>query len=528
MSAADTYDVVIVGAGHNGLICAAYLARAGLSVCVLEKRLEVGGGLSTEEATLPGFYHNLHSLFHDAAEHMPAMADLDLASHGADYILPTVQVGLTFADGRALCVHTERARTEASIARFSARDAQAWAQTDDDYHEFMETLVVPALYAAPPLPSEPMIALEGSPEGLDYLRLSRSSPADVVNELFEDEATRAAALFQLAVPRGVVPDYAGLGMLVPLVVTGVERSHLARGGSHALAHALWRAVLRAGGRVRGTYEVTRIVVEAGRATGVELATGERVKARRAVISAIDLKQTFERLVGTDVLDPLLAYQVNEYKLDEFSLFGLHVALREPPRYRSAAHDPDINRAFKVGIGFESVADFRVVFEQVRAGAAPTPPGLYASCPTLFDPSQAPDGHHAALCWAVAPYELAEGGAAAWDAIGPAYAEQCLAMWREAAPNMTADNVLAQRILSPLDVERKLSSMPRGGVFHGRMSLDQIECFRPLPGLADGRTPIDGLYLAGASLHPGGGILGACGYIAAGTVATDLELKPWWD
>lgn len=524
----NEYDIVIVGAGHNGLICAAYLARAGLSVCVLEKRLEVGGGLSTEEATLPGFYHNLHSLFHDAAEHMPAMADLDLASHGAEYILPEVQVGLTFRDGRALCVHTDRDLTQASIARFSERDAGAWVQTDDDYHEFMETLVVPALYAAPPLPSEPLVALEGSAEGLDYLRLSRSSPSDVVQELFESEAARAAALFQLAVPRGVVPDYAGLGMLVPLVITQVERSHLARGGSHAIAHALWRAVLRAGGRVRGTHEVTRIVVEGGRATAVDLACGERVHARRAVISAIDLKQTFLGLIGPGTLDPLVTWQVEEYKLDEFSLFGVHLALKEPPRYRSAAFDPDIDRAFKVGIGFESVADFRVVFEQVRGGVAPDPPGLYACCPTLFDPTQAPEGHHSALCWSVAPFELADGGAEAWDTIGPEYARRCLEAWREAAPNMTPDNVLAQRILSPLDVERKLSSMPRGGVFHGRMSLDQIESFRPLPGLADGRTPIDGLYLAGASLHPGGGILGACGYIAAGTVAADLDLTPWWD
>ncbi|MDH5492863.1 MAG: FAD-dependent oxidoreductase, partial [Myxococcales bacterium] len=139
----ESFDVVIVGGGHNGLICGAYLARAGLSVCVFERRLEIGGGLSTEEATLPGFQHNYHSVFHDAVEHMPAMEDLDLPAHGAEYIRPPVQVGLALSGGRALTLHTDRDKSEASIARFSRADADAWTKMDDDYHEFMEALVLP-------------------------------------------------------------------------------------------------------------------------------------------------------------------------------------------------------------------------------------------------------------------------------------------------------------------------------------------------------------------------------------------------
>jgi len=519
--------VVVVGGGHNGLICAAYLAKAGLSVCVLERRLEVGGGLSTEEATKPGFQHNFHSVFHDAVEHMPAMQDLELASHGAEYVRPDVQVGLVLSDGRALTIHTDRDKTQASLRRFSERDARAYARMGSDYHEFMETLVMPALYAAPPLPSEPLLALESSPAGMAYLRLSRSSPRDVVSETFESEAVRAAVLFQLAVPRGVVTDYAGLGMMVPLVVSGVEVSHLARGGSHAIAHALWRALLRAGGIVRGTQEVRRILVEKGKAVGVELATGQRVRARKAVVSAIDLPQTFLELLPPGAIDEDLRRRVGAYKLDEFSLFGVHLALREPPRYTAAAFDPDVNRAFKVGIGFESVAAFDDLWSQIRGARAPDPPRLYACCPTVHDPTQAPPGHHTAFCWAPAPYALREGGAESWDREAGAYAERCLRAWRAVAPNMTPDNILGQRVLSPLDVHRKLRSMPLGGVFHGRMTFDQIESFRPLPGLASGRTPVSGLYLAGASIHPGGGILGACGYIAAGTVLGDLDIEPWW-
>lgn len=370
------------------------------------------------------------------------------------------------------------------------------------------------------------MALEGSLEGMRYLRLSRSSPADVVRETFESDPVRAAVLFQLAVPRGVVPDYGGLGMLVPLVVSGIETSHLARGGSHAIAHALWRSLLRAGGRVRGTQEVSRILVEDGRAAGVVLASGETVRAGRAVVSAIDLPQTLLRLLPDGALPEVTRTAAGRFKLDEFSLFGVHLALREPPRYTASSFDRDIDRAFKVAVGFEGVRDFEDLFADVRRGRLPEP-RLYACSPTVHDPTQAPPGHHTAFCWAPAPYALAEGGPDAWDEVADAYADRCLAAWAEAAPNMNADNILARRVLSPLDVARKLTSMPLGGVFHGRMTFDQIEGFRPLPGLSDGRTPIPGLYLGGACLHPGGGILGACGYIAAGTVLADLDIEPWW-
>jgi len=520
-------DVAVVGGGHNGLICAAYLARAGLDVCVYEQRLEVGGGLSTEESTLPGFYHNLHSLFHDAVAHMPAIEDLELEAHGAAYLRPEVQVGVVLDDGSALTIHTDRARTEQSIARFSRADAAAWAKLDDDYHEFMESVVMAALYSAPSKPSERLMALEGSEAGMRYLKMSRSSPLDVVRAIFESEPVRAAALFQLAVPRGVAVDYAGLGMLVPLVVSGVETSHLARGGSHAIAHALWRALLRAGGRVRTTGRVRRIVVEGGRATGLQLDGGDRVIARKAVVSAIDLKQTFLELLEPGAVDEQICADVRAFKLDELSLFGVHLALSEPPHYRAADFDPDIDRALKVAVGYQSSGDFVDGWQQIRAGELPEPPRMYACCPTVHDPSQAPAGKHTALLWAPAPYALCDGGAEGWDAVAERYADRCVEAWRQVAPNIDERNILARAVLSPLDVYRKLRSMPAGGVFHGRMSYDQIEAFRPSPSLSDGRTPIEGLFLAGASIHPGGGILGACGYIAADTVLTALGMEPWW-
>lgn len=521
----DTFDVIVIGAGHNGFICATYLARAGLDVCIVEKRLEAGGGLTTEEVTIPGFYHNLHSVFHDAVEIMPAWNDLALADHHAAYIRPPVQVGMALRDGRAVLAYDEVAETCASIAKLSPPDARAYQTVHDRYREFVEGIVVPALYSPPVPPSHATAALEGSEEGLEWLRLSRASPADVAREMFEDDAVRAMVLFQLAIPRGVVSDYAGLGMLVPLVVTQTERSHLCVGGSHALAHALWRAFLKAGGVTRGMHEVRRIVVEDGRAVGVELVDGPRLHARRAVVSAAGFRQTMLQFLGPERLPEPAARKARAFKLDEYSIFSVHLALEEPPRYRAAAFAPDLDRALKVGVGLDTPADFARLWADVRAGRAPEP-AMYCCAPTVHDATQAPPGKHTAFLWQPAPFRLG-GDPERWDREKEAYADSLVERWREAAPNLAGGNIIKRFIQTPIDIARKLPSMEEGGVFLGRASLDQIEYFRPLPGLSQYRGPVAGTYLASGCTHPGGGILGAAGYNAASAVAEDLGVKRWW-
>jgi len=526
----DPSDVIIIGAGHNGLILACYLARAGLKVTVFERRLEAGGGLTTEEITLPGFYHNLHSFFHDLAAVMPAMKDLELERFGVRYLRPPVQVGLPLADGRALVIHGDLEATCHSIARFSERDARAYRDLHQDYAEFIELLVLPALFSPPAAPSHAYAALEKSPQGRRYLQLCRRSPLEVVEDLFESEAVRAAVLFQLAIPRGVLFDYAGLGMLVPLVASHAEQSHVCAGGSHVLAHGLWRCLLASGGALRGVHEVKRILIEDGRAVGVEVMTGtglQEARAKRAVVSAVDAGQTFLELVGPELLPEDLRARVRQVRLDEFSIFGVHLALKEPPVYSSQAFDPDLAQALKVAVGLEDVSEIQRVFQAVRAGLLPEPGMMFAAVPTRFDPSQAPAGFHTALLWQPAPYALKDGGPERWDRIGEEYADRCLARWASYAPNLPKA-ILARRVLSPLDIERKLVNMRRGGVFMARTSQDQIEAFRPLPELADYRTPIPGLYLCGACTHPGGGITGGPAFNALQILTEDLNINRWWE
>lgn len=517
------FDVIVIGAGHNGLVLANYLQRCGLSVLLLERRLEAGGGLTTEEVTLPGFLHNLHSFFHDAVEVAPFYRDLDLRRHGLKYARPEFQVGVAVPSGDPLIIQADPRATGELIRSRSLRDARTYLDVHENYAEFVETVVIPALYSPPPRPSEASAALETSPEGLDFLHLSRRSPREVVDDLFQDELLRNAILFQLPIPRGVLDDYQGLGMMIPLLLSHAETSRVCLGGSHELAHALWRAFVASGGVLRGVHQVDRIVTEGGRAVAVET-QGEKTPARRAVVSAVDIWQTFDTLLSDENLAGLRE-RVARFRPDEFSVFSVHLALREPPRYTAARRQPALDEAFKVAVGFEEGDVFDRLRSSIRRGVLPARPAFYAACPTRFDPSQAPPGYHTAFLWHPVPYEL-EG--ANWEEVKDDFARECLAAWQRAAPNLTKENILATRVFSPLDIERKFVNMRRGSIFMGRVSHGQIEAFRPDPLLSGYRTPVEGLYLCGAGTHPGGGILGACAYNCLQVMAKDLDLPRWWE
>ena len=522
----DKYDVLIIGAGHNGLVLGCYLAKAGLKVCVIERRLEAGGGLSTEEITIPGFAHNLHSYFHDTINIMPSYTDLKLEEHNARYYCPPVQAGMILPDGRSLCFYDSDNldKTCESIARFSSKDAKTWREVAGNYGEFVSTVIVPALYSPPAPPSEQMVALEGSPEGMEWLRIGRMSPREVVDEWFENEHVKALVLHHLPIPRGVLPDYGGLGAVVPLIISQVEKSQMALGGSHITAHALWRVLLEAGGEAASLTHVQKILIEEGKVVGVETDKGKKYLAP-VVVSTVDVKQTFLKMVGEDKLDPVFVSHVKGFRLDEFSVFAVHLALREAPKFKTQPGYEDINQAFRLNIGFDTPDDYSTILADVRQGRLPEKLAFIASVPTWFDPSQAPAGHTAFL-WALVPYRLKNG--ASWDQVRDEYAKRCIAKFQHYAPNVTADNILAWETQTPADIEARIINMAEGGVFMGRMHLAQLEHFRPLPELAQFRTPIKGLYMAGACMHPGGGIIAGPGLIAAEIIMDDLKLPKWWE
>jgi len=278
----------------------------------------------------------------------------------------------------------------------------------------------------------------------------------------------------------------------------------------------------------GYSHVNKIMTENGQAKGVEVLGGEKYQANKLVASAIDLQQTFLELVDEEYLEADFLTKIRHFILDEFSIFGVHLALNEAPTHTAATFNPEIDQAFELDIGLETSQDYQLLWSEIRAGKLPEHLGLFCSIPTLFDSNQAPKGKHTALIWQPVPYDLKEGGPERWDNIKNDYMDRCIAKWREYAPNLNDKNIIMKTALSPLDIERKLSNMKKGGVFMGRTMLGQLEYFRPLPELSQYRTPIENLYLCGACCHPGGGIIGAAALIAAEIIAEDHGLDKWWE
>ncbi|MBW2458663.1 MAG: NAD(P)/FAD-dependent oxidoreductase [Deltaproteobacteria bacterium] len=536
----EQHDVIIIGAGHNGLAVGCYLARAGLDVLVLERRAEFGGGLSTEECTLPGFYHNLHSNFHGAMPFFPPYVDFELGNHGLRYIHPPANIGMPLRDGRALVLYIDERRSYEEIARFSKRDAETWLELRGVIASHVGEILSSA-YSAPLQGRQNAEAAEqavtealGGWFGSD---LSDQSAIDLVTSRFENPHVQALALFHMAVGGWDVRERqsATLGVAFLGHITNWQ---LCRGGSHHLAHVLGTVLLQAGGDLREHCHVSRILLDDRRATGVELADGTPIGARMAVVSTVEPHQTFELMLEPGALPSEAAERARAVRYGHGDvLFGVHLALSEPPHYAAARDNPDIDRTFNVNIGYETPADLLEHYEEIDRNELPRTPRLEVGVNTLFDPSQAPAGKHTAVLWQFTPFApgVEDDGSAVWDELKDEYAERCIAQWRKYAPNMTPDKVLGVYAYTPHDIAQKVINMRRGG-FHCSAVLDsQLFHKRPFVDVGSLRTPIEGLYLGGASVHPYGGILAGPAYNCVQVLADDfdlherLKLKPKiWD
>ncbi len=515
-------DVVIIGAGHNGLTLGAYLARAGLKVVVLERRPEFGGGLSTEEVTLPGFAHNLHSNFHAAIPFFPPWLDFDLAARGVTYIHPPANLGMPLRDGRALVLYTDETRTEQELTRFSAPDARAFGELRGIIATHLsDILAVAYTPMASSAAADRLIAGElRTWFGQDLWSMSA---LDLIRSRFENPHVQALMLFHMAVGGWDVREPKTGALAVPYLAY-ITNWQLCRGGSHHLAHALGGVLLAAGGDLRELCEVKRILVQNGRACGVALADGSEIRARLAVVSTVDPEQTFLRMLDPQELPPGFAAQVQAIRYGHGDvLFGVHLALTEPPRYLAAAFNPDIDRTFNVNIGYETPEDLIEHYEEIDRGELPRVPRLEVGVNTLFDPWQAPEGRHTALIWQFVPFAPGGEGPEMWDRRKDEYAQRCLDAWRVYAPNLTPDTVLAVYPYTPHDVAAKLVNMRRGGFHCAAVTGGQTFSTRPMPGLGGMRTPVAGLYLGGASAYPHGGIVAAPAYNCLQVMEEDLGL-----
>lgn len=525
------YDGIIIGGGHNAMVCCGYLARAGLKILLIERHLEVGGGLdSHENPRFPGFWHNVHSNNHRGLSDLAWFRDLELAGLGQEYIRLPVSVAMLTRDHRAIIWYAnEPEKTAASIGRFSPKDAQTFLEINKKYARMAREIFFLELYS-PPIPFEKKKALlERSELGRLYLEWQPYTIEEVVTRLFEHDAVRGLITF-LSVIRGYEMDARGMGMVIPAAIASGVNTQMSRGSSHKLAHTLNRMILKAGAEVIEGQGVVKILVERGRAAGVRTADGREFRARKFIVSSVNPQQTFLEMVGSEHLAPEFSRKVEGFKYSNTTpLFTLHLALNERLYWKAADYDPDVNRAFYLIAGLEGLHDLREIYEDCAGGRLPRSLQLLGALPAQHDPTQAPPGKCTGFFWQIAPGNLgeAEGGRERWDRIRDEFAERCMAHLAHYATNLTPANVVDRFGLTPIDVERHLPNMHGGDIVCGEMNENQVLDRRPFPECSQYRTPLKGLYMCGASMHPGGNITGAPGYNAAGVICRDLGMEPWW-
>src|SRR5687767_12638076 len=514
------YDVVVIGGGHNGLVNAAYLARAGKKVLVLERRHVLGGAAVTEEV-FPGFKFSVCSYVVSLLR-PEIIRELDLPRHGLE-ILPLDGTFTPMPNGDYLWRVNDHARTRREIARHSKLDAEAY----DEYGKAMIEMahfVKPIMSMTPPDPTS--LNVKGLKDLLflgrrfqhlpaedkyNQIQLMTMSAVDFLDQWFETDVLKATMSAS-----GIIGTFLGVrspGTAYVLLhhymgeIDGAFRSWgLSRGGTGAISNAIGDAAREAGAEIRTKTAVSRIIVKDGTAVGVVLDNGDYITAN-VVSSSVDPNLTFLKMVGTEHLTEEFATEIRRYKF-RGSSGKVNLALDALPDFRCLP-GPGAHLRGAVSIS-PSVEYMERAYDDAKYGRYSRRPYIDMVIPTLTDPSVAPPGKHVMSCFVqYAPYHLKEGN---WDDQREAFGDTVINTIAEYAPNIK-DIILHRQVLTPLDIEREFG-LTEGNIFQGELTLEQLFFLRPAPGWAQYRTPVRNLYLCGSATHPGGGIMGAPGRNAA--------------
>ncbi len=530
-------DVIVVGGGHNGLVAAAYLAAAGLKVTVLERRAVIGGAAVTEEFH-PGFRNSV-AAYAVSLLSPQIVRDLDLHRQGLTLVERPLSNFLPLPDGRFLKVAP--GRTKAEVAKFSARDAERLDAYEARLERLTDALRALALKTPPNLatgqgPAAGIMSLIETarvagrlrPLGVegqrDLFELFTRSAGDFLDQWFESDPIKAILGFDGIVGTYASPYAAGTGYVLLHHCWGEVNGRRgvwghALGGMGAITQAMARSCAARGVEIRLGSPVSEILIENGRAAGVVTANGERIAAR-AVASNLHPKLTFEQLLDPAALPADFRARIASYRSGSGS-FRMNLALGELPSFTAL---PGRAAAEHHGSGIviaPSLAYMERAFFDARLNGWSTAPIVEMLIPSTLDDSLSPPGRHVAslFCQHVAP-KLPDGRS--WDDARETVADLMIDTVEGYAPGFKA-SVIARQILSPLDLERDFGLVD-GDIFHGRLSLDQLYSARPVLGHADYRSPIPGLYMCGASTHPGGGVTGAPGLNAAREMIRDFRAR----
>jgi phytoene dehydrogenase-like protein len=519
-------DVIIVGGGHNGLACAAYLAKGGLDVLVLERRDVLGGAAATEEPW-PGY--RVSSASYVVSLIPPQVVrELELKRHGYEVSIITPDYFVPFPDGTSLTLWGDVARDAESIGRFSARDAEAYARFDA-YFEHVAKLLKDLLFVVPPnmtlrdLPAWARTAARfrrwRGRDIAEIVRLFTMSAADFLDEWFEDDRVKGAMATQAIIGGWCGPMTPGSAYVLMHHWIGEIDGHFGawgwvKGGMGGVSAAIARSAESRGAEICAGVEVARIVTSAGgRATGVELADGSVIRSRR-VVSGAHPVTTYLDLIGEERLPAEVVRDVRRYRTRSGSV-KVNVALSELPTFPSWDQPGDVHRGL-VAVS-PSMEYLERAWDDAKYGRTSEHPYVEVVFPTAHESTGlAPEGKHLMLAFTqYGPYELREGS---WDDHRDEYGSRVIRTLGAFAPNLEAA-VEHIEILTPKDIEQRFGLLG-GNIMQGELTPDQMFSFRPIPGYGDYRSPIAGMYLCGSGTHPGGGVMGVPGRNAASVILKD--------
>ena len=525
------YDVVIIGAGHNGLVCAAYLLKAGYSVALLEKRLVPGGAATTEELLpkeAPGFKFNRCAIDHEFIHLGPVVEELELEKYGLEYLDCDPVLFCPHPDGKYFLGHKSLDKTCAEIARYSQRDAVKYKEFTQYWEKALSAMV--PMFNAPPKSLldiagnfniskfKDLFSVVGSPaKSLDFLRNMITSGEDILNEWFDSEFLKAP-LARLCAELGAPPSQKTLAIGAIMMAMrhnpGMSRP---RGGTGALTQALVKLVKSKGGDIFCDRQVEKVLIDDGKAVGVRVAGGKEFRAKEGVISNIDAKRLFMQMIDKSDIDAADSQLHERLKRrivnNNETILKIDLALNEPLRFEHHEHKDEYL------VGSILIADSVHHVEQAHSlcilGQIPdSDPSMYIVMPSFRDPSLAPTGKHTLWIEFFAPYQIkgAEGtglnGTGWTDELKNKVADRVIDKLADYSPNIK-DSIIARSVESPAELGERLGAY-NGNFYHIDMTLDQMVFLRPLPEIANYKTPINNLYLTGAGTHPGGSISGMPG------------------
>jgi len=530
---ADKRNVIIIGGGHNGLVCAFYLAKAGFKPLVLERNAQVGGAAVTDEFH-PGF--RCSTLAHSAGPIRPdVVRDMQLEQHDLRLITPEVCVTAFSPDGRALSLYRDTEKSAAQIAAFSHKDAAKYAEFERSLARISK-VIAEALATTPPDIDNPSnadlwsmlktgraIRKLGKKDMFRLLRWGPMAVADLAAEYFETELLRAVIAARGVFGTFLGPWSAGSALVFLLRAAGDPHpaggACLAAGGVGAITEAMAGAAKAAGAEIRTGAEVIEIRVQDGAATGVLLATGEEIAAQ-AVISNADPKRTLLKLTDPTHLSPDFVQRLQNYRANG-TVAKVNLALSGLPQFTALKNGDASALKGRIHIGHE-IDYLERAFDESKYGNFSRRPYLELTIPSLTDPTLAPDGKHVmSIYMQYAPYKLkGDWPSCNWENQRKALGQTVVETLAQFAPNLP-ELILTHQIITPLDLEEKYG-LTGGQIFHGELALDQFFTMRPLLDWARYRTPIDNLFLCGSGTHPGVGLTGGSGANAAREIVKQLK------